>query len=193
MIIKEYKLVSAEEDGTFPKLQVIHEYDYDPECDFYVYYTGNKNYELEYFFFGEQLELQNNYVEHFYILSYNETGNIIGIMKLSSGSRKGTTLPYDALFTYLLLTGSYSFITIHNHPNNYDQLSQEDIQTDHQLEYIANLLNINYRAGLIITKKQLSELYKKAYETEKDLFDEDDCLYIEDNSRSERNEEKEEN
>ena len=104
MIIKEYKLVSAEEDGTFPKLQVIHEYDYDPECDFYVYYTGNKNYELEYFFFGEQLELQNNYVEHFYILSYNETGNIIGIMKLSSGSRKGTTLPYDALFTYLLLT-----------------------------------------------------------------------------------------
>ena len=154
MIIKEYKLVSSMNDGTFPVLEVVKEYDFEPLFDMYVF-NNNDNYEYELSFFGEQIELQNNYVEYFYVMSYNEIGEVIGVLKISSGSRRETAIPYDTLFTYLLLTGSYSFITIHNHPNNNPEKSIEDIQSDEHLKQIAGLLNITYRDGLIITKKKM--------------------------------------
>ena len=161
MIIKEYKLVSSMNDGTFPVLEVVKEYDFEPLFDMYVF-NNNDNYEYELSFFGEQIELQNNYVEYFYVMSYNEIGEVIGVLKISSGSRRETAIPYDTLFTYLLLTGSYSFITIHNHPNNNPEKSIEDIQSDEHLKQIAGLLNITYRDGLIITKKQVDDFHQTA-------------------------------
>lgn len=172
MIIREYKLVSSMNDGTFPVLEVVKEYDYDPVFEMYVY-NNNDNYEYELSFFGEQIQLQKNYVEYFYVMSYNEIGEIIGFLKISSGSRKETAIPYDTLFTYLLLTGSYSFITIHNHPNNNPEKSAEDIHSDEHLKQIADLLNITYRDGLVITKKQVDEFHQMAWKEEKARFDED--------------------
>ena len=61
MTIKEYKLISSKNDGTFPILEVVKEYDFEPIFDMYVY-NNNDNYEFELSFFGEQIELQNNYV-----------------------------------------------------------------------------------------------------------------------------------
>ena len=37
MIIKEYKLVSSMNDGTFPVLEVVKEYDFEPLFDMYVF------------------------------------------------------------------------------------------------------------------------------------------------------------
>ena len=173
MTIKEYKLISSKNDGTFPILEVVKEYDFEPIFDMYVY-NNNDNYEFELSFFGEQIELQNNYVEYFYVMSYNEVGEVIGVLKISSGSRKETAIPYDTLFTYLLLTGSYSFITVHNHPNNNPQKSDADIQSDAYLKQIADLLNITYREGLVITKKQVDDLHRTAWKEEKERFDEED-------------------
>ena len=172
MIIKEYKLVSSMNDGTFPVLEVVKEYDFEPLFDMYVF-NNNDNYEYELSFFGEQIELQNNYVEYFYVMSYNEIGEVIGVLKISSGSRRETAIPYDTLFTYLLLTGSYSFITIHNHPNNNPEKSIEDIQSDEHLKQIADLLNIAYRGGLVITKHQTDDFHQTAWKEEKARFDED--------------------
>ena len=166
MIIKEYKLVSSMNDGTFPVLEVVKEYDFEPLFDMYVF-NNNDNYEYELSFFGEQIELQNNYVEYFYVMSYNEIGEVIGVLKISSGSRRETAIPYDTLFTYLLLTGSYSFITIHNHPNNNPEKSIEDIQSDEHLKQIAGLLNITYRDGLIITKKQVDDFRQTAWKEDR--------------------------
>ena len=56
------------------------------------------------------------------------------------------------------MTGSYSFITVHNHPNNNPQKSDADIQSDAYLKQIADLLNITYREGLVITKKQVETI-----------------------------------
>ena len=100
-------------------------------------------------------------------MSYYEVGDVIGVLKISSGSRKETAVPYDTLFTYLLLTGSYAFITIHNHPNNNPQKSNADIQSDEHLKQIADLLNITYIEGLIITKKQVDDLHQIAWKEEK--------------------------
>ena len=168
MIIKEYKLVSRESNGTFPMLETIAEHDviYD---DMYLY-KHHDNYEFEYMFFGDTLKLQDNYVEYFYVMSYDEVGEIIGMLKISSGSRGKTALPFDTLFTYLLLTGSYSFVTIHNHPNNNPDKSSADLDCDASIKHVADILGIEFRDGLIITKQQMRDLHEKMYEFEKEVL-----------------------
>ena len=171
MIIKEYKLISKESNGTFPMLETVAEHDviYD---ELYLYHHHD-SYELEYMFFGDTLKLEENYVEYYYVMSYDEVGEVIGILKISSGSRGETAIPFDTLFTYLLLTGSYSFITIHNHPNNNPEKSSSDILSDNSIRQVAGILGIEYRDGLTITKRQIQELHEKMYEFEKEFLGEE--------------------
>ena len=168
MIIKEYKLISKESNGTFPMLETIaeHEVIYD---EMYLY-NHHDNFELEYMFFGDTLKLEENYVEYYYVMSYDEVGEVIGVLKISSGSRGETALPFDTLFTYLLLTGSYSFITIHNHPNNNPDKSSADYASDASIKHVADILGLEYRAGLTITKQQMKDLHEKMYEFEKEVL-----------------------
>ncbi len=169
MRIKEYTLISKKENGTFPQLKCIkeHEMIYD---DVYLYYHHN-NYEFEYMFFGDTLKLQNNYMECYYIISYDESDNPIGIIQISLGERNKLMISFDIIFTFLLLTGSKSFISIHNHPNNNLKKSYEDIAADNTLKTISNILNIEYKNGLIITKETIEELHQKMNIFEKEYFE----------------------
>ena len=169
MKIKEYKLISQKENGTFPQLECIAEYEmiYD-DMFLYLYHD---NYEFEYLFFGEVLKLQNNYLEKCYVMSYDGANNIVGIFLVSSGGKNENTIYYDNIMTYLLLSGSKSFITIHNHPNNNQQKSFDDIIVDNTIKDISEILNIEYKSGLIITKKSIDELYKKIDNYEFDYCD----------------------
>ena len=157
MGIIEYQLISTKDDGTFPTLKKVkdHSLYYD---DGYIYHFHD-HFEYEYLIFGDIFKLQDNYVEHYYVLSYDENEEIIGVMRLSSGSRKETAIPFDSLFTYLLLTGSSSFITIHNHPSNNSEKSNEDIYSDKQIKMLSDMLGIKYKDGLVITKKQVNALH----------------------------------
>ena len=161
MKIKEFKLISKEENGIFPQLECIaeHEVVYD---DIYLNFNHD-NYELEYMFFGDTLKLQNNYVEYYYVMSYDELDNPIGFIQISSGGRNQTAIPFDTVFTFLLLTGSKSFITIHNHPNNNSEKSYEDIISENSIASLSNMLNIQFKKGLIITKEIIENLHKKIY------------------------------
>lgn len=171
MKIKEFKLISKEENGIFPQLECVteHEVVYD---DIYLNFYHD-NYELEYMFFGDTLKLQNNYVEYYYIMSYDEANNLIGCIQISSGGRSQTATPFDTIFTFLLLTGSKSFITIHNHPNNNSEKSCEDILSDNSIESLSNMLNIKYKNGLIITKEIMDNLHKKIYSFMKEVLKEE--------------------
>ena len=177
MTIKEFKLISKESNGTFPMLETIaeHEVIYD---EMYLY-NHHDNYELEYMFFGDTLNLQDNYVEYFYVMSYDEVGEVIGVLKISSGSRGETALPFDTLFTYLLLTGSYSFITIHNHPNNNPEKSSADKNCDASIKHVADILGLEFRGGLTITKQQMRDLHEKMYEFEREVLGDDACESLE--------------
>lgn len=161
MKIKEFKLISEEENGTFPQLKCVaeHEVIYD---DVYLNFYHD-NYELEYMFFGDTLKLQDNYVEYYYVISYDELNNPIGCIQVSSGGRNQTAIPFDTIFTFLLLTGSKSFITIHNHPNNNSEKSYEDIISENSIASLSNTLNIQFKKGLIITKEIIENLHKKIY------------------------------
>lgn len=178
MKIKEYKIISNEKDGSFPKLYLITEHNvlYD---DIYLYHHYN-NYEFEYMFFGDTLKLQNNYVEYFYVMSYDEMDKPIGIIQISSGGRTETAIPFDTMFTYLLLTGSKSFITIHNHPNNYSNKSNEDKLSESSIETLSKLLNIVYKQGLIITKEIIMELHQDINDFNKSFLGEEDFIPYED-------------
>lgn len=177
MKIKEYKLISKESNGTFPMLETIAEHGviYD---EMYLY-NHHDNFELEYMFFGDTLNLQDNYVEYFYVMSYDEVGEVIGVLKISSGSRGETAIPFDTLFTYLLLTGSYSFITIHNHPNNNPDKSSADYASDASIKQVADILGLKYRGGLTITKQQMRDLHEKMYEFEREVLGDDACESLE--------------
>ena len=169
MKIKEYKLISKEENGTFPQLECIaeHEMVYD---DVYLYYNHD-NYEFEYMFFGDTLKLQNNYTEYYYIMSYDESDEPIGIIQISLGERNKAIISFNTIFTFLLLTGSKSFISIHNHPNNDSKKSYEDIAADNTLKTISNILNIGYKNGLIITKETIEKLHQKMNIFEEEYFE----------------------
>lgn len=168
MKIKEYKLISKEENGTFPQLECIMEYDYLLNDEF-LYFNHN-NYEFEYLFFGEIIKLQYDFTESCYILSYDGDNNPIGIFKVSSGGKNENMIYIDNIFTYLLLSGSKSFITIHNHPNNNSNKSIEDCSIDNSIETISNILNINYKDGLIITKNKIKDLYQKISDFEEKFY-----------------------
>ena len=171
MKIKEFKLISKEENGTFPQLKCVaeHEVIYN---DIYLNFYHD-NYELEYMFFGDTLKLQDNYVEHYYVISYDELNNPIGCIQVSSGGRNQTAIPFDTIFTFLLLTGSKFFITIHNHPNNNSEKSCEDILSDNSIESLSNMLNIKYKNGLSITKEIMDNLHKKIYLFMKEVLKEE--------------------
>lgn len=177
MKIKEYNLISKEENGNFPQLECIteHEVIYD---DVYLYFYHD-NYEFEYMVFGDTLKIHNNYVEHYYVMSYDESNNPIGFMRISSGSRNKTAIPLDSIFTFLLLTGSKSFITIHNHPNNNSEKSYEDILSDNSIKSISEALDINYKDGLIISKEIIENLHKKMYTFAKNSMEDDVISYEE--------------
>lgn len=177
MKIKEFKLISKENNGTFPQLKCIaeHEVIYD---DVYLNFY-NENYEFEYMFFGDSLKLQNNYVEHYYVMSYDELDNPIGFIQISSGSRTETAIPFDTMFSFLLLTGSKSFITIHNHPNNNSKKSCEDILSDNSIKSLSEMLSINYKDGLIITKEIMNKLHEKMYSFMKEMLEENDMMSYE--------------
>ncbi len=172
MKIKEYKLISKEKNGTFPQLECIveHEVIYD---DVYLQFY-NDNYEFEYMFFGDTLKLQNNYTEFYYVMSYDELNNPIGIIQISSGGRDKTVIPLEIVFSFLLLTGGKSFITIHNHPNNNSDKSYEDISSDNIIKNLAEMLKIDYKKGLIITKEIMEELHQKMYTFMKESINDDD-------------------
>lgn len=164
MKIKEYKLISKEENGTFPQLECIKEHDYSLKDDF-LYYNCD-NYEFEYLFFGEILKLQNDFTENCYIMSYDGDNNPIGVFKISSGGKDSNMIYFDNIFTYLLLSGSKSFITIHNHPNNNPKKSIEDYSIDDSIKTLSNMLNIDYKDGLVITKNIIKKLYQEINEFE---------------------------
>lgn len=168
MKIKEYKLISKEKNGTFPQLKCVVEHDYIYD-EMFLYFNHN-NYEFEYLFFGDVLELQNNYTEHCYVLSYDGNNNPIGIFLVSSGAKNKNTIYIDNILTFLLLSGSKSFILVHNHPNNISEKSIEDIEVDNLIKEMSRLLNIEYKEGLIITKYIIENIHQKADNFEKKYF-----------------------
>lgn len=178
MKIKEYKLISKESNGSFPQLECIAEYEFIYNEAFL--YNYHDNYEFEYLFFGDILELQNSYVERCYVISYDGANNPIGIYLASSGGRSENTIYFDNILTYLLLSGSKSFITVHNHPNNILKKSLEDISIDNSLIELSNMLNIEYKEGLIITKDYMNILHQNIYTFENNCFTNDESIFYED-------------
>lgn len=168
MIIKEFILISKEDNGTFPQLKCItkHKMSFD---EMYLYYHHN-NYEFEYLFFGDILKLQNNFIEQCYIMSYDGANNPIGVFKVSSGGKNENSIYLDNIFTYLLLSGSKSFISIHNHPNNIIKKSFNDSLIDNSIKEISELLNFEYKDGLVITKERIKEIHKEIDDFSNDIF-----------------------
>ena len=177
MKIKEFKLISKENNGTFPQLKCVAEYEviYD---DMFIY-LYHDNYEFEYIFFGEVLKLQDNYLESCYVMSYDGANNPIGIFLVSSGGKSENIIYYDNILTYLLLSGSKSFITIHNHPNNIFLKSPNDISIDNSIKEISEILNIEFKDGLIITKEIIDKLHEKMKKYEQDYFNDDESILYE--------------
>lgn len=169
MIIKEYEIIKTE--NQFPALRLVQKHDFIYD-DVFTYYRYN-NYELEYLFFGDALNLQDNLYENFYVLSYNNFNEIIGVIKIALGGKKQAIIPFDKIFTYLLLSNSDSFICIHNHPNNNQKKSTEDIAIEQQIKYIADILDIEFKDSLIITNDYMDALHKEIKQFNLQYFEEE--------------------
>src|SRR5690625_2920677 len=70
---------------------------------------------------GENME----YKEYFYAIVMNNSNQVLGVKKISSGGITGTMVDIRIIFQTLLKAHSTSFIIFHNHPSRSEEHTSE--------------------------------------------------------------------
>lgn len=136
--MKEYKIIK---NNLFPILAIKN--NISDIC-------GNTYEDIAKYFINK---IGNDYVECGFIIAYDCNNEIIGIFNYSKGERNICLNCYNEIFTFLLLSGASCFLRIHNHPNNINNFSQEDINSDICILNVSKILKIKYLASIIVTEK----------------------------------------
>ena len=148
MKIKEYKITRTEE--MHPCLSVCREMEYETD-------VFNTSYELA-TLMVELYDMHNLFVEYSYVLGFNCSNKLLGIVELSHQTDIETNTPIREMFISLLLMGANNFVLIHNHPNNSLEPSIADINLTNKILLGANLLDIMFRDAIIICDENFTSL-----------------------------------
>lgn len=88
--------------------------------------------------------------ERAYVVAFDHVTNIKGICQIGQGDINSTPTPSQNVFTFLLLSGAYSFIVVHNHVSNIPEPSKEDKINTAQFQIISNFLDLKFLGHMII-------------------------------------------
>lgn len=91
-------------------------------------------------------------IEQTYVIAFDHKRQIKGVYLVGQGSESTCPVPSDSLFTFLLIIGARSFMTVHNHPGGSVQASDGEIQTTQNLQDRANLFNMLFLGSMIISE-----------------------------------------
>lgn len=105
-------------------------------------------------FFVNQMKLHLLANEVVYMFCYLDDGTPIGVCEVSKGGHRTSLCSMNIIGKYILLTGCDKFILIHNHPDNNCEPSGNDLLVTHNVEKLANFLEVVMEEHIIISRKE---------------------------------------
>ncbi|MBS9524961.1 DNA repair protein RadC [Litoribacter ruber] len=96
-------------------------------------------------------DLQDEPIEHFYILLLNRANAVIGKHKISHGGTSATIADPKVIFKLALEHMANSIILIHNHPSGSLKPSQTDVNLTKKLVAVGKNLELNIMDHVIFT------------------------------------------
>ena len=90
-------------------------------------------------------------LEEFKVVLLNNSNEILGICKLSSGGMTSTLVDLRLLFGTALKSCASAIITAHNHPSGKLKPSASDISIYRRIKEVAEFHDIKYLDNLIVT------------------------------------------
>jgi len=103
--------------------------------------------------FRELLADEMDYRENFFVLSLNNSNEVLEWMLLSTGGMTGTVVDVRLLFQMLLKTHATAFIVAHNHPSGSLRASQADLNITEKMKKAGQTLDIKLLDHLILTSQ----------------------------------------
>lgn len=96
-----------------------------------------------------QYDLKNSAIEKAFVLSYDNDGNLNGVMQVGQGDHKNVDFNLNTCFKFLLLNNAFGCVFVHNHMKILDP-SAEDYMLHGTIMSICSTLNINMFANVIL-------------------------------------------
>ena len=100
--------------------------------------------------FTNQLHLDEEPDEVFYMLTLNTKNTITGIFEVSRGTLNASIVHPRDVFKRALLANAHTIFLVHNHPSGDVTPSNEDINVTNKLMEIGNLIGIKVLDHMII-------------------------------------------
>ena len=85
-----------------------------------------------------------------YVVALDHAKQIKGVCQVGHGNANETPTPMQNIFTFLLLTGAYSFVIAHNHVSNVPKASKEDEMISIKTNILANHFDMEFIGHMII-------------------------------------------
>lgn len=101
-------------------------------------------------YMNKYFNVNNLFVEHGYLLSYTDKGELKSVIQMSQGTSINCLLPIREIFIALLLSGARTFQYIHNHPEGSAYPSKGDINCTNTMIQVASLLDMDFDDHIII-------------------------------------------
>ena len=139
MKIREYIMVKDE--FNHPSLKEVKNFDWKGN----LAYTDEIHKMLKEIFFMDKLTTEVSYV-----ISFDHVKKAKGICKVGHGNPNETMTPLESVFTFLLLTGAYSFVLVHNHVSEMVDASFADQIISSNANTIADMFNMEFIGHMIV-------------------------------------------
>lgn len=105
-------------------------------------------------FIVQQYDISNSAIEKAFVLSYDNNGNLTGIMQAGLGDHRDVSFNLNSCFKFLLLNNAMGCIFIHNHPIDAEiNPSSDDYQLDAIISSVCSILKIDMLANIILQGK----------------------------------------
>lgn len=137
--IREYIMVKNEVNH--PSLKETREFEWSGD----LRYTDEVYKMLKEVFLMDKLTTEASYV-----VALDHAKKPKGVCKIGQGNPNETMTSMENVFTFLLLTGAYSFILAHNHVSEMPEVSISDQIVSTKASTIANMFNMEFIGHMII-------------------------------------------
>jgi len=149
--IVEYKLYRDE--CKHPSLRIVKEFEYDIDKFDESFDIARMMVDL--------YSMHELFIEYSYVIGFNFNNEVLGIVELSHQTENKTQTPIKEMFISLMLMGAYSFVMVHNHPNNSLCASDADICVSGKAQLGAELLDVVFRDQIIICDEDFVSMKKQ--------------------------------
>lgn len=154
-MISECSIVYNDHD--LPKINVLRTYKDLPSDDSSVLS------QLKYL--DKKTKLKDLAYEQTYVLSYNINGKLKAFMCVGSGDYDHCDVSLRNIGMFLTLSGAEKASIVHNHPEDVNEQSDDDIDLTNKFSNICQLFNVQFNGSYILTRSGITQIpYESFYD-----------------------------